>query len=162
MLLEERPSRDFSYGIIVIFLQKHILTLQHESFQGTGRFLLISVGTVQLISYRHMLRLSSMCSDVIIISAGLSCWLSSKVMALRQSPELRVILRAGCRQTGDIKESDESRRMNLGFCWIYSSGSAGADLPAQQHVQTGGAACVRVIQMGDDSSQFRIIFKRPG
>lgn len=75
-----------------------------------------------LISYRHMLRLSSMCSDVIIISAGLSCWLSSNVMALRQSPELRVILRADCRHTGDIKESDEPRRMNLGFCWIDSSG----------------------------------------
>lgn len=81
-------------------------------------------------------------------------------MALRQSSELQVILGAGCRRAGDIKESDTSRKMN--FRRFSPRGAAGADLPTQQRVQTGGDACGSGSQMGNGGSQYNTIFTIPG
>lgn len=120
------PAGTFQWDYLDLFTEAHSNMTAWKLSRNWSICSHLCWDCAALISFRHMLRLSSMCSDVIIISAGLSCWLSSNVMALRQSPELRVILRAGCRHTGDIKERDESRRMNLGFCWIYSSGLSGS------------------------------------
>lgn len=83
-------------------------------------------------------------------------------MALRQSSELRVILGAGCRRPGDIKESDTSRKMNFELSMSVCSLGIRSDLPAQQHVQTGGDACVRASEMGNDGSQYGIVFRSAG
>lgn len=72
----------------------------------------------------------------------LSCWLSSNVMALRQSSELPLILGAGCRRAGDIKESDTSRKMNSEVLVPVCSLGLGGGRSACSAACTGWVICV--------------------
>lgn len=106
---ERQLCLDFLFFITGLSWSFYRLTLWHQCdlYQGTGRFLFNlywNCGIDQLLPHAEIL--IQLCHD------HLSCWLSSNVMALRQSPELQVILGAGCRVAGHIKESDTSRKMN--------------------------------------------------
>lgn len=70
-------------------------------------------------------------------------------MALRQSSERRVILGAGCRRTGDIKERDRSIKMNPELLMPVLLLGAQREQICLLSSMWGGDACVTCSQIGE-------------